>query len=29
MQFLDAIGLASFWEKIKNWVNINPLAELI
>lgn len=20
MQFLDAIGLASFWEKIKNWV---------
>lgn len=21
MQFLDAIGLASFWEKIKNWVN--------
>lgn len=25
MQFLDAIGLASFWEKIKNWVNINYL----
>lgn len=23
MQFLDAIGLASFWEKIKNWVNSN------
>lgn len=23
MQFLDAIGLASFWEKIKNWVNAN------
>lgn len=22
MQFLDAIGLASFWKKIKNWVNI-------
>lgn len=21
MQFLDAIGLAYFWEKIKNWVN--------
>ena len=21
MQFLDAIGLASFWEKIKDWVN--------
>ena len=21
MQFLDAIGLASFWKKIKNWVN--------
>lgn len=21
MQFLDAIGLASFWEKIKNWAN--------
>lgn len=21
MQFLDAIGLASFWEKIKNWTN--------
>lgn len=21
MQFLDAIGLASFWNKIKNWVN--------
>lgn len=26
MQFLDAIGLASFWEKIKNWVNINYLS---
>ena len=23
MQFLDAIGLASFWKKIKNWVNSN------
>ena len=23
MQFLDAIGLASFWEKIKNWANSN------
>ena len=21
MQFLDAIGLAYFWEKIKNWAN--------
>lgn len=26
MQFLDAIGLAHFWEKIKNWVNINYLS---
>lgn len=26
MQFLDATGLASFWEKIKNWVNINYLS---
>lgn len=26
MPFLDAIGLASFWEKIKNWVNINYLS---
>lgn len=26
MQFLDAIGLASFWEKIKNWVNISYLS---
>ena len=26
MQFLDAIGLASFWEKIKNWANINYLS---
>lgn len=26
MQFLDAIGLASFWEKIKNWVNVNYLS---
>ena len=26
MQFLDAIGLASFWDKIKNWVNINYLS---
>lgn len=26
MQFLDAIGLASFWEKNKNWVNINYLS---
>lgn len=23
MQFLDAIGLASFWKKIKNWSNSN------
>lgn len=23
MQFLDAIGLASFWGKIKNWANSN------
>jgi hypothetical protein len=23
MQFLDAIGLASFWEKIKDWSNSN------
>lgn len=23
MQFLDAIGLASFWKKIKNWANSN------
>lgn len=26
MKFLDAIGLASFWKKIKNWVNINYLS---
>lgn len=26
MQFLDAIGLASFWEKIKKWVNVNYLS---
>lgn len=26
MKFLDEIGLASFWEKIKNWVNINYLS---
>lgn len=26
MQFLDAIGLAYFWTKIKNWVNINYLS---
>lgn len=26
MQFLDAIGLASFWEKIKKWVNGNYLS---
>ena len=26
MQFLDAIGLEYFWEKIKNWVNINYLS---
>lgn len=26
MPFLDAIGLASFWGKIKNWVNINYLS---
>lgn len=26
MQFLDAIGLAYFWKKIKNWVNINYLS---
>lgn len=28
MQFLDAIGLASFWEKIKNWVDINYLSQI-
>ena len=38
MQFLDAIGLASFWEKIKDWANsrffsnrggeINPISGL-
>lgn len=26
MQFLDAIGLASFWEKIKKWVGKNYLS---
>ena len=26
MQFLDAIGLAYFWEKIKNWVGKNYLS---
>lgn len=26
MKFLDAIGLAYFWEKIKNWININYLS---
>lgn len=26
MQFLDAIGLAYFWKKIKDWVNINYLS---
>lgn len=26
MQFLDAIGLAYFWEKIKKWVNVNYLS---
>ena len=26
MRFLDAIGLAYFWEKIKNWVNVNYLS---
>lgn len=26
MQFLDAIGLAYFWKKIKNWVNNNYLS---
>lgn len=26
MQFLDTIGLTSFWKKIKNWVNINYLS---
>ncbi len=26
MQFLDAIGLASFWEKIKSWVGKNYLS---
>lgn len=26
MKFLDEIGLASFWKKIKNWVNINYLS---
>lgn len=27
MQFLDAIGLASFWEKIKDWANSRFLSE--
>lgn len=26
MRFLDAIGLAYFWKKIKNWVDINYLS---
>lgn len=26
MKFLDEIGLAYFWSKIKNWVNINYLS---
>lgn len=26
MQFLDAIGLAYFWEKIKSWVGKNYLS---
>lgn len=26
MQFLDAIGLVFFWEKIKNWVTVNYLS---
>ena len=26
MQFLDAIGLAYFWEKIKTWVGQNYLS---
>lgn len=26
MRFLDVLGLAYFWEKIKNWVNINYLS---
>lgn len=26
MQFLDAIGLAYFWEKIKDWANSRFLA---
>lgn len=26
MKFLDEIGLAYFWEKIKDWVNINYLS---
>lgn len=26
MRFLDALGLAYFWEKIKNWVNVNYLS---
>lgn len=26
MKFLDEIGLAYFWKKIKNWVNINYLS---
>lgn len=27
MQFLDAIGLAYFWEKIKDWANSRFLAK--
>lgn len=29
MQFLDAIGLASFWEKIKDWVKASFLAKKV
>ena len=29
MQFLDAIGLASFRERVKNWANLIFLAEMM
>lgn len=29
MQFLDAIGLAYFWEKIKDWANSRFLARKV
>lgn len=29
MQFLDAIGLASFWKKIKDWANSCFLAKKV